>query len=601
MALRELLAHFGIDVTGAAKLQSVDRQLNKTKATAEGLSASIGSLKGWLAGIGAVAAARQVAIWTQETLDAADAAHDLGASLGMTAEQFQAFQTFGKVAGGADMVVGLRKLAQSADAAASGGGDIASVFKDLGVEVKNTDGSLRAMSDIAEASLVGLADMTDETRRVALATQLFGRSGNALIPSLKDGSAAMREQLATAKRLGVAFDNDFAAATGGVNDELDYFRIQMMGIRGLALRFFLPTLQRMASGITEGAVKLREWAKDSGKVKTTVAALGGTAALAVAALGISKWQSIVQVLGSVNRIGGLVTKRFLMLAAVFLLIEDALTFLRGGDSLLGDLLESFGLVKDANKDGKAFGDMLRANVVPALGEAAGAVSRFAMQGIVSFGALANAAFTSNAEMRDDYLATFMRNSETIAAFGDFVSSKFFAMTQWARNMAADMIVSFGEFAANGVLGLESILFGANSATGAFASLASMIRAVAEELANFYRGPIETIAKLATGSTDRKYREEFAALNESNRAAAVERGKRRTIREDFGASPDSPWSPSAPMAPAGFGAAVVLTDNRSVAITVGPGASPGETGRATAAAVSGALTSDRSRTLSAVQR
>jgi len=52
---------------------------------------------------------------------------------------------------------------------------------------------------------LALADVEDHTTKVALAQELFGRAGTALLPMLQGGSAGLREMSAEAHRLGIVF------------------------------------------------------------------------------------------------------------------------------------------------------------------------------------------------------------------------------------------------------------------------------------------------------------------------------------------------------------------------------------------------------------
>lgn len=100
----------------------------------------------------------------------------------------------------------------------------------MGTEFLNAEGNMKPMSEI----LPGLADhfksMPDGAEKTALAVQLFGRQGTAMLPMLNKGAEGMAEMNARAKELGLTLDDtamnaygnsrkatrDFEAAIGGL-------------------------------------------------------------------------------------------------------------------------------------------------------------------------------------------------------------------------------------------------------------------------------------------------------------------------------------------------------------------------------------------------
>lgn len=77
---------------------------------------------------------------------------------------------------------------------------------------------------------MALADVEDESRRAAIAQQVFGRQGTALLPMLaagSDGIAAMRQE---ARDLGIVFDQEAADAAAQFNDDMDRLKKAFGGV-----------------------------------------------------------------------------------------------------------------------------------------------------------------------------------------------------------------------------------------------------------------------------------------------------------------------------------------------------------------------------------
>lgn len=443
MALREVLARFGITVDGVAKLKEVTGTADKSTASLQGLGKAFA---GAAAAIGLFKVGRMIA----DTANAADSAVDLADALGVATEEWQALQAFGATAGGTDMVVGLRTLAKAAE-------NNDKAFAKLGVSTRGANGQIKPMARLAEESLVALSDLDDATSRVALSAILFGRSGNTLIPSLRNGSEAMREQLKRARELGVAFDADLGASAGDFNDTLYYINAQMMRFRGSILKFLLPTMNAISERLLAGQQTLNGWAKAATGSSATMNALGATAGVAVSALAVSKWAQIAGALGGVNRVAGLLTKRFLVLAAVFLVVQDFFTFLRGGESVIGKILAEFGLIDNATESGKRFGETLE-SWAPAFREALGAVKKFGTETLVTFGALFGMLTEKNADTASEFESVFLRNGQAIDRFGGVWFSVFGAAhsvlaTVWSA------LASFAGFIADKFLAMHQYVIG----------------------------------------------------------------------------------------------------------------------------------------------
>ena len=95
------------------------------------------------------------------------------------------------------------------------------IFKDLGVEYKNADGTLRSNEETFYDIIDALGGMTDETKRDAYAMKLMGKSAQDLNPLIKAGSAALKKYGNEAQKTGVIIDRGQIAVLGRLQDQLD--------------------------------------------------------------------------------------------------------------------------------------------------------------------------------------------------------------------------------------------------------------------------------------------------------------------------------------------------------------------------------------------
>lgn len=153
-----------------------------------------------------------------------------------------------------DVAQGFKFLGRTMSEAAKGLGEEAGLFKSLGVDVKDSSGHLRAMDKV----LLNLADRfagsADDARKVAVALAIFGRSGEALIPFLNQGSAGIRELIAEAERLGLIVSTKAAKAADELGDAWEKLKLTATGLGHAVGREMNPVLAG-AVGLMQSALE----------------------------------------------------------------------------------------------------------------------------------------------------------------------------------------------------------------------------------------------------------------------------------------------------------------------------------------------------------
>lgn len=220
------------DATKGA-FDSVKSNLGALKSSLSGLS--LGSLGA--VGIGGFTAADFIAK-TKATLDSAEAINKLSQKTGIATDTLSGFRVAAELADVSQETLGtgLKKLAVNMAAAAGGGKEQADVFEAMGVKVKDATGKLRATDEVLRDISDKFAGYKDGPAKAALAVELFGKSGDALIPLLNN----LRETETEAKKLGAVFGPEFAARAEEFNDNL-----KRMGIaaEGAKISFISPFLE----------------------------------------------------------------------------------------------------------------------------------------------------------------------------------------------------------------------------------------------------------------------------------------------------------------------------------------------------------------------
>ena len=132
-------------------------------------------------------------------------------------------------------------------------------FEELGIALKNADGTYRSLEDVFFDSLSVLSQVGDETERDLLAMQLFGKSGDTLATIIDDGGAALKEYGERAEQLGLILSGDTLNAMADTKDKVDELKasatatIAETGAK--LLEELAPTLEKIIEKIGE----LVEW------------------------------------------------------------------------------------------------------------------------------------------------------------------------------------------------------------------------------------------------------------------------------------------------------------------------------------------------------
>lgn len=246
-------------------ISAVDRTrvgVERAKAGLEGLRKSAASLNGVLAGLGAGISVTSLAILTRQTLEFQDAIGKTAQRVGTTTEALSALQY---AAGLADvdarqLQAGLQRLARTAEDAGDGMATAVEAFEKIGVDPRR----FRDTADLFRAVVAELSKYEDGARKTAIAQELLGRSGAALIPLINGGAEGLAQAAAEAAEFGRVVDQQTAKQAETLNDTIARVGSTFAGLRDELVSQATPALQSLADLLLTISARMVQGAQDTG-------------------------------------------------------------------------------------------------------------------------------------------------------------------------------------------------------------------------------------------------------------------------------------------------------------------------------------------------
>jgi hypothetical protein len=228
-----------------------------------------------MAGVGAVVAAAAataasgMAVAVNKVLKDADELAKLSQKIGIPVDELSRLKHAADLSGTSldTLAKGAGRLARNMQDASDGLKTPQRAFDQLGINIKNTDGSMKSMSEILPDIADRFAKMRDGTQKTALAMVLLGRSGQDMIPLLNGGSEALRAMMQEADDLGLVISTKTAKAAEQFNDNMTRLGAMLQGV-------FIKITANLAPALASFSGKLVEAAKNGdfvGRVSTAIA------------------------------------------------------------------------------------------------------------------------------------------------------------------------------------------------------------------------------------------------------------------------------------------------------------------------------------------
>lgn len=206
---------------------------------------------------------------------------NLSRTMGMTTEAYQEWDYVLKTVGSsAEAAQGdISKLAEKAQDAATGSGEAAELFAQLGIKVKDSQGTFKSQSELFDEVITKLSRMKDETERNAIASKLLGSTGEKIIPLLDKGAAGLEESKKMAHEFGVVMGEEALAALKDVTLAANNFDEAGEGLKNTIAVGMAPAVENLMKKGTDLFVRLQEAAEGSGILEVFGALLDVVSAL----------------------------------------------------------------------------------------------------------------------------------------------------------------------------------------------------------------------------------------------------------------------------------------------------------------------------------
>lgn len=228
----------------------------------QGLKSANGGIKAFtiaaaaaFAGVSAAAAKAFGAI--RDAADRADDAWKASQSIGIPIRDLGRLSYAAEMSGASfdTLSTGVRKASQGiAQAAAGASNEASKALKSLNVAVRNSDGSLRSVTDVIGDVAERFSKMPDGVAKTNAAIAIFGRSGASLIPTLNMGRDGLKAMGDEAERMGLVFDEKTARSAESFNDNLMRLSLSFTGLWNRVLAGVIPAFEGLSNKIV-GAVQ----------------------------------------------------------------------------------------------------------------------------------------------------------------------------------------------------------------------------------------------------------------------------------------------------------------------------------------------------------
>jgi hypothetical protein len=238
--------------------ESLKRIEGQTTQAASRMESAFNSVRAAIGALGVGASLAGFGSFVKSTIDLADELGKLSQRTGIAVESLSALRNAAELSDVSteEFVGGIRRLNLALTEAQDGTSKIAQVFRALGVD---------ATSD-AETALRGIADafsrLPDGAQKAALANEIFGRSGEKLIPLLNGGAKSFDEARQSAERFGTLISTQLSKDSETFNDNLTKLKQSASGL-GVALA---DPLVRNLLRVSDALIILRGGGEAASKV-----------------------------------------------------------------------------------------------------------------------------------------------------------------------------------------------------------------------------------------------------------------------------------------------------------------------------------------------
>lgn len=261
----------------AADVAHLRSDMAKAQTTITGALKSISSSVNQLAMVqGAEYAAkfaRAFADGIKQAVDQADALGKLAQRIGTTTEALSALTYAGQFAGAStdDLTAGFKGLNKALLDARDPASNSATAIRALGLNVQQLQAMdpAQAFEEIAGA----FSTFADGAEKAAVAQELFGKQGQALIPLLNGGKEGLQAAREEAERLGLIISSSTAQAMSDLNDNFQRLQNVSQGAFAVIASQLTPALDTLVNSLFQATQEGNGWNSTLVFIGTTISDL----------------------------------------------------------------------------------------------------------------------------------------------------------------------------------------------------------------------------------------------------------------------------------------------------------------------------------------
>jgi len=249
----DLIAKIGGFVAG---MTQAERVANKKLSDIEKRAYAFGKAMGGAIKVGlaaATTAATAAVAVLGKTIDSMDELSKAAKTVGLTTEEFSRLSYAADLANVSqeELKSGLGRLIKAQAAAMNSTSQQAKIFKALGIEVKNADGSMRATTDVMLDFSDRFKLLKGSPEALAAGLQIFGRGFQTFVPLINDGSDAIRELMHESDVLGKTLSTSAGRDAEQFNDNLTRLKTAVGGLAQQVATDLLPDLVQLTDGFVD--------------------------------------------------------------------------------------------------------------------------------------------------------------------------------------------------------------------------------------------------------------------------------------------------------------------------------------------------------------
>ena len=278
-----------------------------------------------------LAAGGAVLALAHNTAQYADRVSDLSDVTGISTDAIQEWDFVAKRVGVSTDVLSsaFSSLGRRMSQFQRGSGPAVNAARELGVEFRNTDGSMRNADELIMEIMGKLNKMPADLDRARIGTELFGRRWEMLAPIIGRGSDEIERIRDQAREMGLVMDGESLNHANRFREEMVNFQEQMSSTGRTIAMQFMPVILQMLPMVEKLSLKFGEKIEKLGEMDTAVMAARAEWLLYAAALGPalilmgSAITSTGKLIGLIRALSAAMVKNpFILMAAATALVAE---------------------------------------------------------------------------------------------------------------------------------------------------------------------------------------------------------------------------------------------------------------------------------------